>query len=131
MDSRNIFLDFEPSTYPIRPDFSVGMEVLIEKSQSAVHVNGRCHRLPMCNNNLGADVDICRPQSCRAESLGGSAFFENGRTASGSALPAEKAAALVGFKCDNDDCYCPDCQIKLIRLGNCFSCPLCGYGGCG
>ncbi|MCP4706391.1 MAG: hypothetical protein GY865_17470 [candidate division Zixibacteria bacterium] len=26
---------------------------------------------------------------------------------------------------------CPDCQIKLIRLGSCFSCPLCGYGGCG
>ncbi|HHI03183.1 MAG: hypothetical protein DRP51_08505 [Candidatus Zixiibacteriota bacterium] len=26
---------------------------------------------------------------------------------------------------------CPDCRIRMVRLGNCFSCPLCGYGGCG
>jgi len=26
---------------------------------------------------------------------------------------------------------CPDCGAVLIRLGTCFSCPLCGYGGCG
>jgi len=26
---------------------------------------------------------------------------------------------------------CPDCQVKLVRLGACFSCPLCGYGSCG
>ena len=25
---------------------------------------------------------------------------------------------------------CPDCQVRLVRLGTCFSCPLCGYGGC-
>ena len=25
---------------------------------------------------------------------------------------------------------CPDCLVRLVRLGNCFSCPLCGYGGC-
>ncbi len=25
---------------------------------------------------------------------------------------------------------CPDCRVRLVRLGNCFSCPLCGYGGC-
>jgi len=26
---------------------------------------------------------------------------------------------------------CPDCHVRLIRLGACFSCPVCGYGGCG
>jgi len=26
---------------------------------------------------------------------------------------------------------CPDCRVRLVRLGNCFSCPLCGFGGCG
>ena len=31
----------------------------------------------------------------------------------------------VGHHC------CPDCQIKLVCLGSCFLCPLCGYGGCG
>ena len=25
---------------------------------------------------------------------------------------------------------CPDCGIKMIRLGSCFTCPLCGHGGC-
>jgi len=26
---------------------------------------------------------------------------------------------------------CPDCRVRLIRLGACFSCPACGYGSCG
>lgn len=26
---------------------------------------------------------------------------------------------------------CPDCGVSLVRLGACFSCPSCGYGGCG
>jgi len=26
---------------------------------------------------------------------------------------------------------CPDCGVKLVRLGSCFSCPRCGYGSCG
>ena len=26
---------------------------------------------------------------------------------------------------------CPDCGIKLVRLGCCFSCPRCGFGSCG
>ncbi len=26
---------------------------------------------------------------------------------------------------------CPDCGAGMVRLGNCFSCPLCGFGGCG
>ena len=26
---------------------------------------------------------------------------------------------------------CPDCGVGLVRLGACFSCPSCGYGGCG
>lgn len=26
---------------------------------------------------------------------------------------------------------CPDCGIRLIRLGSCFTCPVCGWGGCG
>ncbi|UCD17671.1 MAG: hypothetical protein JSV44_01860 [Candidatus Zixiibacteriota bacterium] len=25
---------------------------------------------------------------------------------------------------------CPHCGAVLIRLGSCFSCPLCGYGSC-
>ena len=29
------------------------------------------------------------------------------------------------------DMVCPDCRIPLVRLGSCFSCPLCGFGGCG
>lgn len=31
----------------------------------------------------------------------------------------------------SDDGVCPDCRIKMIRLGGCFSCPLCGLGSCG
>ena len=27
--------------------------------------------------------------------------------------------------------FCPHCRIMMIRLGLCFSCPRCGYGGCG
>ncbi len=27
--------------------------------------------------------------------------------------------------------FCPHCLIMMIRLGTCFSCPRCGYGGCG
>jgi len=26
---------------------------------------------------------------------------------------------------------CPDCGAGMVRLGSCFSCPLCGFGGCG
>jgi len=25
---------------------------------------------------------------------------------------------------------CPDCGIQMVRLGSCFTCPLCGFGGC-
>ena len=25
---------------------------------------------------------------------------------------------------------CPHCRVALVRLGSCFSCPLCGFGGC-
>ena len=25
---------------------------------------------------------------------------------------------------------CPDCGAGMVRLGTCFSCPLCGFGGC-
>jgi len=25
---------------------------------------------------------------------------------------------------------CPDCGAGMVRLGSCFSCPLCGFGGC-
>ena len=26
---------------------------------------------------------------------------------------------------------CPDCGSGMVRLGSCFSCPLCGFGACG
>jgi hypothetical protein len=26
---------------------------------------------------------------------------------------------------------CPDCGAGMVRLGLCFTCPLCGFGGCG
>ncbi len=26
---------------------------------------------------------------------------------------------------------CPECSGAMIRLGVCFSCPVCGYGSCG
>ena len=26
---------------------------------------------------------------------------------------------------------CPDCGSGMVRLGSCFSCPICGWGGCG
>jgi hypothetical protein len=26
---------------------------------------------------------------------------------------------------------CPECNGAMIRLGTCFSCPVCGYGSCG
>lgn len=25
---------------------------------------------------------------------------------------------------------CPDCGVRMIRLGTCFSCPICGFGSC-
>ena len=25
---------------------------------------------------------------------------------------------------------CPECSGAMIRLGTCFSCPVCGYGSC-
>jgi len=42
--------------------------------------------------------------------------------------PVKKNAAADGER--HDRTVCPDCGIKLIRLGHCFTCPLCGYGGC-
>ncbi|PKK82753.1 MAG: hypothetical protein CVT49_12175 [candidate division Zixibacteria bacterium HGW-Zixibacteria-1] len=36
----------------------------------------------------------------------------------------DKSAMAVGHAC-------PDCGVGLVRLGACFSCPSCGYGGCG
>jgi hypothetical protein len=29
-----------------------------------------------------------------------------------------------------DKDVCPECLTALVRLGACFSCPICGYGGC-
>ncbi|MBN2226512.1 MAG: hypothetical protein JW763_04030 [candidate division Zixibacteria bacterium] len=29
------------------------------------------------------------------------------------------------------DTICPDCGAALVRLGACFTCPLCGFGSCG
>ncbi len=29
------------------------------------------------------------------------------------------------------DIFCPDCGMALIRLGACFTCPICGFGSCG
>ena len=26
---------------------------------------------------------------------------------------------------------CPECSGAMVRLGSCFSCPVCGYGSCG
>lgn len=26
---------------------------------------------------------------------------------------------------------CPDCGSGMVRLGSCFNCPVCGWGGCG
>jgi len=25
---------------------------------------------------------------------------------------------------------CPDCGAGMVRLGMCFTCPICGFGGC-
>ncbi|MFH2036044.1 MAG: hypothetical protein ABIJ45_06540 [Candidatus Zixiibacteriota bacterium] len=30
-----------------------------------------------------------------------------------------------------DRAVCPECGIEMIRLGTCFSCPVCGLGSCG
>ena len=37
---------------------------------------------------------------------------------------------------DDACCYvnaatCPDCGAGMVRLGTCFTCPLCGWGSCG
>ncbi len=37
---------------------------------------------------------------------------------------------------DETCCYmnaatCPDCGAGMVRLGTCFTCPLCGWGSCG
>ena len=26
---------------------------------------------------------------------------------------------------------CPDCGAGMVRIGMCFTCPSCGFGGCG
>jgi hypothetical protein len=31
----------------------------------------------------------------------------------------------------NIDNHCPHCHVRMVRLGVCFSCPLCGFGSCG
>jgi len=47
---------------------------------------------------------------------------ENGQQSNQTTAPIEH---------EYDDNNCPDCHIALIRLGSCFSCPICGFGGCG
>ena len=37
----------------------------------------------------------------------------------------------VGSCCYYDAATCPDCSSGMVRLGTCFSCPVCGWGGCG
>ena len=39
----------------------------------------------------------------------------------------KKSVAAVD---SNRTADCPDCGVGLIRLGHCFTCPVCGYGGC-
>jgi len=39
----------------------------------------------------------------------------------------EKSVAAVDR---NRAVDCPDCGVGLIRLGHCFTCPVCGYGSC-
>lgn len=55
-------------------------------------------------------------------------------------FPESKAAPAVAvnpgrenFDKDmrQDKNICPDCGVQMVRLGSCFSCPSCGYGGCG
>lgn len=30
----------------------------------------------------------------------------------------------------NGGIVCPDCRVEMVRLGACFSCPVCGIGSC-
>ncbi len=45
------------------------------------------------------------------------------------------AASLSAMRSDVNKAavrdVCPDCRTPLVRLGACFTCPRCGYGGCG
>ena len=80
-------------------------------------------------------MDICRPQVEKREienmdnRFAFLAFIDSERKkiAFESNQVSEKSTPSMSQEINN----CPDCRIKLIRLGNCFSCPLCGYGGCG
>jgi tRNA(Ile2) C34 agmatinyltransferase TiaS len=40
-------------------------------------------------------------------------------------------AAFQANERNGFDTVCPDCRTSMIRLGICFSCPLCGFGSCG
>jgi len=45
--------------------------------------------------------------------------------------PEASAAAFQANEKNGFDTICPDCRVSMIRLGICFSCPLCGFGSCG
>ncbi|HOD67699.1 MAG TPA: hypothetical protein PK186_07370 [candidate division Zixibacteria bacterium] len=40
------------------------------------------------------------------------------------------AVAGGGDCCYLDAATCPDCSSGMIRAGACFTCPMCGWGGC-
>ncbi len=47
----------------------------------------------------------------------------------GLALSTESGNAETGY-CYLNAGTCPDCAAAMVRLGNCFACPSCGYESC-
>ncbi|MFQ5485024.1 MAG: hypothetical protein ACE5DO_06795 [Desulfobacterales bacterium] len=47
------------------------------------------------------------------------------------------AGAFVDSQSNNEYCAytnaatCPECESGMVRMGNCFNCPSCGFGSCG
>jgi hypothetical protein len=44
--------------------------------------------------------------------------------------PSPEDASIEFEEHLRSDTICPHCRVALIRLGSCFSCPICGFGGC-
>jgi hypothetical protein len=47
-----------------------------------------------------------------------------------SAMRANPGRESIDKGIRQDKKICPDCGVQMVRLGSCFSCPACGYGGC-
>lgn len=86
-------------------------------------VTGRylSQRLEDTLNETGVGQEVCPPDIMRREH--GPSYGE-----------APNLLKKTGYTCEsekNRQGLCPDCGTGMVRQGNCFNCPSCGWGCCG